>query len=180
MSAAMDAERRRKLVNALTHLASVETEAELVDALRAYARAIAGADGIAVVKREGARVSYIAEDATGPLWTGQRFPIETCISGIAMIERRPILISDIRADPRVPPATYAPTFVRAMAMFPIGLPEPVMALGVYWGMRHEIDANAFTLLAGLARSAGSALTRIAEAGRTESKPRRADLAAARA
>jgi hypothetical protein len=180
MSAAMEAERRRKLVHALAQLAGVETEADLVDALRAHARAIAGAEGIAVVKRDGVHVCYIAEDAAGPLWTGQLFPIETCVSGIAMIENRPILIPDIHADPRVPIAAYAPTFVRAMAMFPIGLPEPAMALGVYWAKRHEIDANAFTLLAGLARSAGSALARIAAARRTESGPRRTGLAAARA
>ena len=99
------------------------------------------------------------------------FPDRNLHFGIAMIEKRPILGPDIRADPRVPIAAYAPTFERALAMFASGLPEPARALGVYSAKRHEIDANAFMLLAGLARSAGS---------RSPGSPRRAEPSPGRA
>ncbi len=148
--------RRRTLFRAIGQLSMARSFDDLVSALRGSARAIGAADGITVVRRRGDRVAYVAEDAVSPLWTGQDFPIENCISGIAMLENRPILIPDIAADPRVPQAAYEPTFVRSMAMFPIGSGEPTMAMGAYWKTAGPLDPESINLLTGLAHAAGDA------------------------
>jgi GAF domain-containing protein len=151
---------RGKLLETLGLLSSVQSVEELVMTLRGHARAIAQADGITVVRRDGDRVAYIAEDAVSPLWTGQDFPIESCISGIAMIENKPIVIPDIYADDRLPHAAYRSTFVRSMAMFPIGFSDPVLAMGAYWHEVREIDPETCALLTSLARSAAVTFERL--------------------
>ena len=77
------------------------------------------------------------------------------------LARRAILIPDVFVEPRVPHAAYRPTFVRSMAMYPIGLIEPVMAVGTYWSTARIIDTGTDTMLATLARFAGVTLGRIA-------------------
>ena len=72
-----------------------------------------GADGLTVVLREGDQVYYAEEDAIGPLWKGQRFAIESCVSGWAMVHRQAVAIADIYADARVPLDAYRPTFVKS-------------------------------------------------------------------
>ena len=157
-----DLERRRRLMETLGLLSGIHTIEELVTTLRGSARAIARADGITIVRREGNSVAYVAEDAVSPLWAGRRFPIAQCISGVAMIENRPILIPDIRTDSRVPQTAYAPTFVRSMAMFPIGVGEPEMAIGAYWQTAGPIDPQSTALLSSLARSASMTFARVAQ------------------
>ncbi len=156
-------------MDALSHLAGIRSIEALIGALRASARAIGVADGITVVRRQGDKVAYVAEDAVSPLWTGQALPIEACISGLAMIENRPVLIEDIYADARVPHAAYEATFVKRMAMFPIGAGDPQMALGAYWGTPGPIEAETVSLLSSLARAASQAFERCAsrEAASTE-------------
>ncbi|NWO96252.1 hypothetical protein GY976_24265, partial [Escherichia coli] len=85
-----------------------------------------------------------------PLLAGERFPIENCISGLAILEARPIHIPDIYDDPRVPVDAYRPTFVRSMSMYPIGLMGPSMAMGAYWAAAGPIDPGTSALLASLA------------------------------
>ena len=41
-------------------------------------------DGVTLVLRDNGRCHYVEEDAIGPLWKGQRFPLESCISGWVM------------------------------------------------------------------------------------------------
>lgn len=144
---------------------------EILEILRAKARAISGADGVTVIRREGDRVHYVGEDAIAPLWTGQSFPIARCISGVAILERRPILIPDITADERVPYSAYLGTFVKSMAMFPLGAPAPIAALGAYWQTRRTITADVEVLMGFLAQAANVAFERLAisderEGGRT--------------
>ncbi|NML04708.1 GAF domain-containing protein [Sphingomonas sp. G-3-2-10] len=153
-------ERRRRLMDTLGQLAQVDTIEALVMTLRGSARAIGNADGITVVRRIGNRVAYVAEDAASPLWTGQDFPIEACISGLAMIENRPIVIPDIFADDRVPHEAYRATFAKSMAMFPIGVAEPRMSMGAYWAKTGEIDPEAVALLSNLARAASRVFDRV--------------------
>ncbi|MBO9712847.1 GAF domain-containing protein [Sphingomonas sp.] len=153
-------ERRRMLITAMTSLVGAESFDELVEVLRRHARFIAASEGVCVVRREGDQVAYLAEDAVRPLWAGRRFPIEACISGRAIVEKRAIQIPDIYADERVPHAAYRPTFVGSMAMFPIGLDEPSMALGAYWRAIKPIEPVAVTLLSSLADCAGHTLQRL--------------------
>lgn len=135
-----------------------------VEILRSTARSIAQADGVTVVRREGNMVRYIAEDAISPLWTGQAFPMESCISGIAMIERSAVVIPDIRKDARVPLNAYLSTFVASMAMFPVGVGDPIAAIGAYWKDVRTPDEETIILLTTLARSAGATFEHLAIMG----------------
>ena len=142
-------------------LARCHDLSEVLEVLRERARAIAEADGVAVVLREGAEVAYVGEDAIAPLWTGKRFKLETCISGLAMLKRAPVIIPDIRLDDRVPLSAYLSTFVQSMAAFPIGAGEPVAALGCYWAQATTIEPGAMTLIETLTKSANATLERLA-------------------
>jgi len=132
---------------------------ELVDALRESARPTIGCDGFCFVLRDGALCHYAAEDAMAPLWEGQRFPIEACVSGWAMRMGQVAVIPDIFEDDRVPHALYSQTFVRSMAMAPAGNPAEA-ALGAYWNQRGRPSKRAITLLQDLASAVGDALARM--------------------
>ena len=151
---------RRHLSDAMQRLTAAQSIEAMVAVLRDSGRAIAAAEGVTVIRREGDLVAYIAEDAINPLWTGKRFAIEACISGLAILEGKPIVIPDIYADPRVPHAAYRPTFVRSMAMYPVGLVRPMMAMGAYWRAPGEVDPGTSAMLATLARLAGVTLGRL--------------------
>jgi GAF domain-containing protein len=93
---------------------------------------LTGADGVSFVLRAGNSCYYADEEAIAPLWKGQRFPLEVCVSGWVMMNRESVLIPDIYADPRVPHDAYRPTFVRSMLMAPVRKSDPIAAIGVYW------------------------------------------------
>src|SRR3569833_3261460 len=93
-------ERWKQMTQAIDLMTSARSADAALEILRLHARGIADADGVTIVRRIGKEVAYVGEDAISPLWTGQRFPIEQCVSGMAMLERRAIFIPDIRADPR--------------------------------------------------------------------------------
>ena len=121
------------------------------------ARDLTGSDGSAFVLREGSSVSYIAEDAIEPLWKGQSFPLECCISGWSMARAQPVVLEDVYADPRIPRAAYRQTFVQSLAMMPIGPGAPIASIGVYWAHRHRATPYELELLASLASAADLAL-----------------------
>lgn len=162
MSATIRFKRWRLLSAATRRLGEAGTLDGILEILRISARAILQSDGVAVVRREDDMVHYVGEDAIAPLWSGQRFPMATCISGVAMLERRMIVIPDIRLDPRVPLNAYLSTFVASMAMAPIGHGSPVAAVGAYWRTTAPIEDDALTLLDMLAKGASAQLERIAD------------------
>lgn len=145
------------LVEAVQQLARARNLAEVIETLRVTARGVLGADGIAVVLRDGECSHYVAEDAIGPLWSGKRFPLKQCISGRAMIEGTTIAIRDIRRDDRVPQEAYRQTFVRSMAAAPIGAPEACGALCTYWAHTDPIPAATLHSLHSLASAAATAI-----------------------
>ena len=154
-------ERFRLLGEANALLAGARTIDEVCEVLRTQARAIAQADGVAVIRRDGDAVVYVGEDAISPLWTGQRFPIRQCVSGLAILERRPIVIPDIGADHRVPLGAYLATFVKSMAVFPLGSPAPSAALGLYWRDVRPLGRDVETLMDFLSQAANAAFEAIA-------------------
>ena len=153
----MSAERWSLLTTAIEKLGSARTLDKVIEILRGTARRIAGADGIAIVLPDNGQCHYLTEDAMSPLWAGLRFPQNSCISGMAMQQRETIIIPDVMVDPRVPHAAYEPTFVRSMAMVPIGSPDSVAAVGAYWSVTGDPDPNAIALLEALSRAATTAL-----------------------
>lgn len=146
-----------RLVATVERLAGAKSELEVADIVRTAARALTGADGVSVVLKKKDRVHYVDEDAVGPLWKGQDFPIEACISGWAILHRETVVIEDITGDPRIPLAAYQPTFVKSLAMAPVGLPNPIAAIGAYWGTQRRPTDDEVQALEVMARAAAVAL-----------------------
>ena len=134
------------------------TEVGLV--VRTAARALTGAKGATFVLRDGEHCFYADEDAIAPLWKGQRFPMTACISGWAMMNSETAVVPDIEADARIPLEAYRPTFVRSLAMAPVGTPAPVAAIGAYWSVPRTPHADEVARLEALAAAAGEAIARI--------------------
>jgi signal transduction histidine kinase/CheY-like chemotaxis protein len=132
----------------------------IVDIVRKAARQLTGCDGATFVLREGQYCYYVDEDAISPLWKGQRFPLETCISGWAMLNSKSAVIPDIYKDARIPHAAYRPTFVRSLAMVPIRSYAPIGAIGTYWASHHECTPQELMLLEALANTTAVAMENI--------------------
>lgn len=135
----------------------VDRVAEIV---RSAARELTGADGATFVLRDGQQCFYRDEDAISPLWKGQRFPLSTCISGWAMLNRRATVIADIYADSRIPHELYRPTFVKSLVMVPIRTLEPIGAIGTYWAESYQACDEQIQLLQALADSTSVALENV--------------------
>ena len=148
------------LVHAVQRLSLARTVGEVQELVRATARELCGADGATFVLRDGPRCYYADEDAISPLWKGQRFPLESCISGWAMLNRRAVAIEDIYADDRIPHEAYRPTFVKSLAMVPIRRMDPIGAIGNYWATRHQPTDEEMELLQALADSTAVAMENV--------------------
>lgn len=136
-----------KAVQELSLSRNIETVMSIV---RTAARKLTGADGATFVLRDDDKCYYAEEDAITPLWKGQRFPMNVCVSGWAMLNRRPAVIEDIFKDDRVPVDAYRPTFVRSLVMVPIRSMEPIGAIGNYWASKRRPTEEEVTLLQSLA------------------------------
>ncbi len=128
--------------------------------VRTVARTLVGADGVTFVIRDGDRCCYVEEDAIGPLWKGQQFPITSCVSGWVMLNAAAAVIPDVYSDPRVPPEVYRPTFVKSLAMVPVGREDPLAAIGAYWARHHVATDEEIEILQALGDSAALALERL--------------------
>lgn len=142
----------RRLAEVVEKIAAVRDLPSLMKIVRHAVRELTGADGATLILRENGQCHYVDEDAIGPLWKGQRFPLEACISGWAMLHAQAVAIEDIYADPRIPHAAYRPTFVRSLSMVPIGRDEPVGAIGCYWAEQHTASTEELELQQALADS----------------------------
>lgn len=145
------------LVAAIQRLSLARTPAEVHEVVRSAARRLTGADGATVVLRIGEQCHYADEDTISPLWKGQRFAMDACISGWVMRHHRPAAIEDVYSDPRIAHAAYRPTFVKSLAMVPIRETDPLGAIGNYWAHRHQPTAQEIALLQALANSTAVAM-----------------------
>jgi GAF domain-containing protein len=141
-------------------LRKATTLAEIGQIVRSAARRVTRADGATFVLRDGDLCFYADEDAIGPLWKGQRFPMTECISGWAMLNREAVSVPDIERDDRVPIAAYRPTFVRSMIMVPINRAAPVGAIGAYWATTGVAAQRCTQLLVELADVTAEAIDRV--------------------
>ena len=149
------------LVLIVQDLSFARDVASIQDIVRHAARVLTNADGAAFVLRDGDLCHYADEDAIGPLWKGQRFPMTTCISGWAMLNRQLAVIEDIYRDERIPHDAYRPTFVKSLAMVPIRMDDPLGAIGVYWKERYRPDEQQLRLLQALADTTAVAMENVA-------------------
>jgi signal transduction histidine kinase len=148
---------RDPLLDAVTALASARDEAGVCTIVRRAARELTAADGVTFVLRKGNHCYYADEDAIAPLWKGRQFPIETCISGWAMIHRQHVVIPDIYSDDRIPHDAYRPTFVKSLMMVPVRREDPIAAIGAYWASFHVATPVEIGVLQSLADAAALAL-----------------------
>ena len=149
-----------RLIEVVQDLSLARTLEQVMAIVRSAARELTGADGATFVLRDGDLCYYADEDAIEPLWKGRRFPMSACISGWAMLHRRPALVEDIYADPRIPVDAYRPTFVKSLVMVPIRSEKPIGAIGTYWARRRAATAGELRLLQGLAHSTSVALENV--------------------
>lgn len=148
------------LVDTIEQLSGARTVEEVAAIVRTAARRISGADGVTFVLRDDDRCWYLDEEAIGPLWKGQRFPMTACISGWVMLNRQTAVIPDIYADPRIPHDAYRPTFVRSLVMTPVRPDDPIAAIGAYWARLGEPAPQEVARLAAVARATATALANI--------------------
>lgn len=146
----MTNEKLKLLVETVQQLSLARDITTIMQVVRRSARNLTGADGATFILKDHDRCYYADEDAIGPLWKGQKFPMTSCISGWAMIHRQPVVIEDIYQDDRIPHAAYKPTFVKSLAMVPIRTMDPVGAIGNYWGHHYHPQPEQVQLLQSLA------------------------------
>lgn len=152
---------------ALTAITAASDLATVADLTRAAARELTGADGVTFVLRDRGQCYYYDEMAIAPLWKGKRFPLDACVSGWVMTQARSAAIADVFDDLRVPTAAYRTTFVKSLAMVPVGSPTPVAAIGAYWAIRHIASPVELGVLEMLAESVAAALNAIPPHSSTE-------------
>lgn len=149
-----------QLTLAIQELSATTRVGDVVDILRRSARTLCAARGVTVVAREGELCHYLADDSASALWPDQRFPMEACISGWAMLNGAPAVVPDIYRDARIPQEIYRPTYVRSLIMTPVGEGRPYAAFGAYWDDAREHGVRDVEVLGALAACAAGALERI--------------------
>jgi signal transduction histidine kinase len=149
-----------RLVSVVQELSLARKLEDIMAIVRHAARELTGADGATFILRENGFCYYADEEAIGPLWKGKRFPLETCISGWAMLHSQPAVIENIYEDPRIPADAYRPTFVKSLAMVPIRSLDPVGAIGTYWATRRQPKPEEVRILQALANSTSVAMENV--------------------
>lgn len=150
----------KRLIRAVQELSMARDLDAVAEVVRHAARELVGADGATFVLRDGEQCFYRDEDAICPLWKGQRFPLQACISGWAMLNRQATVIEDIYQDERIPHAAYRPTFVKSLVMVPIRTLEPIGAIGTYWASQYRATADQIEMLQALADATSVALENV--------------------
>ncbi|MFO1058042.1 MAG: HWE histidine kinase domain-containing protein [Dongiaceae bacterium] len=154
------------LLEMASDLAAAESVGDVMSAVVWPMRALLGAGGVTFVLRDGDQCYYAEESAIAPLWKGQRFPLDSCISGWCMKERSAAVIGDIYRDPRIPQDLYRSTFVRSLAMVPVRREAPIAAFGVYWPQLRTPAPEELRLMQAVGDLAGLAIDAIAAAARS--------------
>lgn len=170
----------QNLLTAVQQLSAARSIQDIQYIIVRSARALTGADGSTVILKEEEYSHYVDEDAISPLWKGRRFPLRSCISGWAMLNREPVVIPDIQDDPRIPMEAYRPTFVKSLVVVPVGTDDPIAAIGNYWQKEHRPDALEIRLLQTLADASAVAIrnVQLLEGLELKVKERTADYEAA--
>lgn len=148
------------LVEVIQQLSMARDVARVMAIVRSAARRLAGADGATFVLREGDLCYYADEDAIAPLWKGQRFPMDACVSGRVMKQGEAIAIEDVALDPCVNTEAFRTTFVKSMLMVPIRPSDSLGAIGTYWATVHRPTDEEIRKLQALANSTAVALENV--------------------
>ncbi len=159
----------QNLIDMLQELSHARTLDTVIELVRERARDFTHADGVTFVLKDGSQCHYVDESAIGPLWKGRRFPLSTCISGWAMLNKQPVAIEDIYQDDRIPLDAYRVTFVKSLAMVPIRRSNPIGAIGFYWSQPHLAGEEELALLQTIADSVSIAMENVSLYSELQSK-----------
>jgi signal transduction histidine kinase len=151
---------RTRLVDAAEQLSLACDLESIMVVVRRTARQLTGADGTTFIVREGEFCHYADEDGIGPLWQGRRFALSECVSGWVMLNRQAVVMEDISAEQRLSAGAYRPTFVKSLAMVPLGVSSPTGAIGAYWAEPHLAAPEEIQLLQGLANITALAVNNV--------------------
>ena len=80
---------RYRPIEVIQRLSRARDIATVQDIVRTAARRLTGAT---FVLCDGGQCHYVDEDAVGPLWKGQKFPMSACVSGWAMLNKQTVVI----------------------------------------------------------------------------------------
>jgi len=114
------------------------------------ARRLGRAEAAAFVLREGDQCHYLEEYADSPLWKGQRFPMNASIGGWAMLNKRSAFVPDTGCDDRVSAGEIPTASVRSLVMVPIGMDDPLGAIGIHWSRLRSVGEEEMALYLKLA------------------------------
>ncbi len=154
-------------LTAVQELSLVRRLEDVQAIVRTAARRLVRADGATFVLRDNDKCFYPDEDAISPLWKGEQFPLEACISGWAMLNRSTVAIENIYADDRIPHDAYRPTFVKSLVMVPIRTMDPLGSIGMYWAHNHRASEAEVMVARALADSTAVALEHVQVLGELE-------------
>jgi diguanylate cyclase (GGDEF)-like protein/PAS domain S-box-containing protein len=153
----MEADQTRVIFDTLDRLSGVHTTQGIVHLLKNAAGKLAAADGAVVMLRDGDEIRSVDKDARWPLCEGQRFPLNSCVSGWVIRNRQCAVIEDGFSDPRVSVTILARASARSLAVFPIRSADPIGVLGVYWKEQRVADPGLAIALQTLANAAAIAI-----------------------
>jgi diguanylate cyclase (GGDEF)-like protein len=145
------------LISAVQDLSLARSVPEIHRIVGRAARRTIRADGSNLILLEGSFAHYVEEDGAAPGWKGRRIPLDSCLTGWCVANRRPVLIDDVRADIRLPVAPYWSTPVTSVLMVPVRSRDPLGAVAVYWRDHHVPSGPDIRTLQALADSASLAL-----------------------
>lgn len=149
-----------RLLIVVQDLSLARTIERIMEIVRVAARELTASDGACFVLQDKGYCYYADEDAIAPLWKGQRFPMDACISGWTMMNRIPAVIANISEDMRIPWLAYEPTFIQSLVMVPIRTLDPIGAIGIYWAAQHDPLVQEIKILQALADTTAVAMENV--------------------
>lgn len=149
-----------RLLHVVQELSAARDQETVMDIVRHSVRDLTGSDGATFVLRDHDFCYYAEEDSISPLWKGNRFPMQICISGWVMLNKTPAIIDDIYSDPRIPIDVYRKTYIKSLAMVPIKTNDPIGAIGCYWAQKQHVTPEQLKVLQVLADTAAIAMDNI--------------------
>lgn len=126
---------------------------EITKIILTAVRKLTNADGSTFVLLDNGFCYYVDENAIHPIWKGQRFPMDTNINGWVILNKQATIIEDVSIDERVSKSVGKDTFVKSMAIFPMGTEQPMGAIGTYWFQEYEPSREQIKLMQLIANSA---------------------------
>jgi diguanylate cyclase (GGDEF)-like protein len=160
------------LISAVQDLSLARSLPEVHRIVSRAARRLTRAEGCSLILVEGSFAHYVEEDGRVPGWKGRRIPLDSCLTGWCIENRRSVLVDDVRADIRLPVAPYWSTPVTSVLMVPVRSRDPIGAVAVYWRDRHVPPGQDIRMLQALADGASVALENAAVRASLEERVQR--------